>query len=1466
LLPVEEFAWADGKALDASIDGQLLIGEILTVKCPTGYRVGSGPFQQPSAPKSATTSCTRTYQISPRVNCSRLTCGDFKAPENSVVRLNDDADVSSPAGTILRALLYGDEVDVFCLAYHRLSAIDTTCSQRAFRIKCLEDGSWSYVGTSPSDLAPLLQKCVPVQCSMPLIANGQRFPLSGTVQYGADIDVRCNAGYYVSSEADSGQLPLCNYSTRVGVKCDDMTCAFPSQPQCKRPGCYGMAPYKSTDGQKDLVFERSGARIDTSIDGFLSVELAGQYEVTCPEGYRVQDSPPAETNSPRSAPAVCGESCHISRVQCSRVSCGDFSVPPVSSAVRVDESTGASLAFTVGEVVPQLLYSETLTVTCNPNYRLGASDTSCDERSFKVTCNDNGKFAYVDVGLSSKLGPEHMTCVAVECSVGELDATAAVRNPARGTLRYGESGNVTCNAGYHVKPSSSTTAGYKGVNALCSHDTRFSLTCDGATCRFPQSPVCSRRGCQGLPNYKTTDGLEEISFQLYGKVVDPTIDGQLRDGESFSITCPTGYRVAIAPSAQVSLPRTGSALCSSDCSIARVDCSPITCGNYPVPANSMAWHSKKNANVVVTPGGQLVREVLYDETIAISCDPSFHVNFSDFEQCNRNMILRCSDSGVLVSAETSKPLAVTCVAPKKHVECASCFKFWGSDSSRAKSQFPVLSLSALDCNAGRCEPPFAATFYEIVDIPASEQWARDSCKLEIQDSRASPCIPVLCRPFALPLNAKNFEYGGIEYKVDAGRRSNLLPEMHCGHALKIVCEEGFVPEHRIGAGIDCSDNSFNMTCDGFGYWQGFQKCVPKVCVVTGMQHSVIVALNSSNVATCAAGYKIADDAPDIVSCQSNCLMTHVQTCTKVQCSYNHTAAHQTRASNSSSAHAYYGANITVACEEGYVAFDIRDLAKARCKRDFFPTCRADGRFDHSEGQTCVEPSCPPYHSVDANVMLDSMTLMPFRNGTTVQVRCKADYKGGKGYGLNLIGAPSTMYSTPGQENAFERTCLGNCQWSPPERCVPVPCRCPFFNDHLMTLGTPQGGMVYAWLGGPQTVGALSGQVDQLVCPTGYDFTGPAALVTCSDSCTISVTNSLLCQPAICKWSSSNLLDVRGVNATPWQGDSIQIGQSVILQCAQGYELGTKQMADLKDPPVVLAGLEALGKVQVLASMTFPAPRAGEAASFGLTGDFSDITLDLPAGAWPADLLVGPSIAIFEMPAGARRGATVAGLGVNLGPDGIRFPIPVTITAPVLANFDLGNRVLRVHRYNPQTGKQSADSWTPLPYPQGYTVPHAPRVIKATTMSFSAYFVLAVNPGSPGGAVEGQLVLQVSQPGTTPNQTTILKDLLPILAGDETLGLPQTTFIAIVVGGGCGVICLCSLGLYVLFRDSCLGKCLACLCGCLCGCVIRCLCARCCKKSSKPESSWCAVSDNMRSEDKVVLADLVVVETRGKKKD
>jgi len=139
---------------------------------------------------------------------------------------------------------------------------------------------------------------------------------------------------------------------------------------------------------------------------------------------------------------------------------------------------------------------------------------------------------------------------------------------------------------------------------------------------------------------------------------------------------------------------------------------------------------------------------------------------------------------------------------------------------------------------------------------------------------------------------------------------------------------------------------------------------------------------------------------------------------------------------------------------------------------------------------------------------------------------------------------------------------------------------------------------------------------------------------------------------------------------------------------------------------------------------------------GMTQTVTSITLHLPPDTWPAALSVGPSIAIFEMPAGAGEGAAmmadaaVAGLGVTLGPGGTRLSKPVTISVPVHADFDLGNRVLRVHRYSPPTDQGAAASWTPVAYPEGYTVPNAPGVVEASVRSLrGAYAVLAVPPHS-----------------------------------------------------------------------------------------------------------------------------------------
>jgi len=513
-------------------------------------------------------------------------------------------------------------------------------------------------------------------------------------------------------------------------------------------------------------------------------------------------------------------------------------------------------------------------------------------------------------------------------------------------------------------------------------------------------------------------------------------------------------------------------------------CSPVTCGDYAVPANSLVrrMHQGRGLNETRLPG-EVISSVLFGETLTVTCDASFHISTSTFEECEASFSMSCTDKGQLVSQDVSEPRAVSCRAPQKRVQCAACFKFWGTPVEDLQSRFP--KLAALDCNAGFCEPPYAQQHYQ-AEIAGSEVWAKDDCLLQVRDSKAAPCLPVLCRPISLPPNAAKFVYRGVEYGTEGGPSS--LPPITCGEELKVVCEAAFAPEHMLAPGAGCQDNSYNMTCDGTGYWEGFQKCVPKACVVSDhsrldRQHSISVAVGAHHIIKCPAGHEVQFECEGSLCghdfapvCRDSCLMSVNQSCHRVQCTYNHTGRHQLP----TSAQAAFGDNITVACESGYVSF--ASLSEARCQGTFYPTCQADGLFDH-QGDSCVEPQCPPYHSVDENVWIEAATLMPFRQGSTIRVRCKAEYGQGQGFGLNASDLPATAFTIPGEEYVFERTCQGDCRWSPERHCRRVPCRCRAFDDYLKQLSAPGGGTIYARLPEGKQLSS-SGSREPLQCPVG----------------------------------------------------------------------------------------------------------------------------------------------------------------------------------------------------------------------------------------------------------------------------------------------------------------------------------------------------------------------------------------------
>ena len=195
---------------------------------------------------------------------------------------------------------------------------------------------------------------------------------------------------------------------------------------------------------------------------------------------------------------------------------------------------------------------------------------------------------------------------------------------------------------------------------------------------------------------------------------------------------------------------------------------------------------------------------------------------------------------------------------------------------------------------------------------------------------------------------------------------------------------------------------------------------------------------------------------------------------------------------------------------------------------------------------------------------------------------------------------------------------------------------------------------------------------------------------------------------------------------------------------------------------LIQGLESLGAVKVFAKKTFPAPNRSKTETFGLAGEFSAVTIAFPPGAWPANLTTGPSITVFEIPPAARRGAAVvAGKGVNFGPDGIEFSVPVTISCPVDSGFNANGRTLRVQKYIPQTSTTPAAWGPPLDIPDDGASPKGWKrdsagklmAVSALTTSFSPYAVVdltsAVTP-APSTPTPPQ-----STPQSTPNKAPVV---------------------------------------------------------------------------------------------------------------
>jgi len=349
----------------------------------------------------------------------------------------------------------------------------------------------------------------------------------------------------------------------------------------------------------------------------------------------------------------------------------------------------------------------------------------------------------------------------------------------------------------------------------------------------------------------------------------------------------------------------------------------------------------------------------------------------------------------------------------------------------------------------------------------------------------------------------------------------------CGRAVTLKCRDGLAPESRIGSNVNCSDVTFEMTCNEEGYWQGFQKCVPKMCVVNETLQSSLVAVGATHTRDCPVGYEIAQ-VEKAALCQDNCLMNSVQTCQPFHCLYPNGSD---RGVQGPAGRALYGGNISVRCSQDYITFD----GRATCNQQFVATCQADATFDHRD--MCVRAWCDPYVSVDPNISADPWTTRTTLAGTTIRVQCKKHYARGMGWGFNLSDLPASQYAVRGQELAQSVACgkAVGCQWDSQKECEEVPCKCMRYFDFLKGQPPRTDGKLAPILHPSQSDGLFaSGQDRLLACPPGYQLedTGgnTSAHVLCSDTCTLLI--SRMCVPVVCTWRASAFLALEGVAEVP----------------------------------------------------------------------------------------------------------------------------------------------------------------------------------------------------------------------------------------------------------------------------------------------------------------------------------------------
>jgi len=1076
-------------------------------------------------------------------------------------------------------------------------------------VQCGDDGLLTYQ-LSDGTTTQSAPNCVPILCDLAQLSVANADYLSiGHMTPGGDVNVTCNSGFK-RSDVSQNMYTECSKDASFLVTCEDATCGFSEPiPYCKPISCQGLDGENLTtvDGLHNLSFSYQGNMIPTSAIplGLLLPAGAGGdgLVVTCPDGYRVWPANSVGPNPPLSAvksqtircPA---DSCTMPGVRCVRLTCGSLRMVHNGAGTRSDPITQSSASVAANDTMTSVLHGEVVSAMCDSNFKLTSSTTCAEPQNFSYQCDNtdvdgNHGFSYLGA-FSSSTKPMDLQCEVFTCEVTDLNSENGVRHPVSGSVIFSKNASVLCDDGYLVKPQNVTR------HPICGDADLFTLTCSG--CKFPNlehQPRCEARACLGTVLNMTEDGLLPVTYSYNGlNLAADILDGEYSVGANIKVECPVGYRVPTttvttvveiaatsgalkrdAPVVQfttgpsrpihIIVKSTGdgtetttittvenksataatdvqhamSVCTSGECGLSRVSCRRLACGNFSIPANSTGAFKGE------TDLPPSARFMMFNETLTVTCVDQYILSTSDVQDCASSFSVTCDNTGHF---ESTVPIdKIKCVPAKKKIFCADCRKTWGVGPDVGDPKFPD-GLARLDCSVGHCDPPHGIDFFETEADVGGER-----CQIE-RGSTHLECLHVQCRPLTLPYLAEHTEIDGLSYKADA---DGIYPTALCGQVVRVYCDDDRVPEETVKNGANCTENYFNMTCDGRGFWTGYQKCVPKACVVPE-EHGISFVLfpDETYDKKCPLGTEISRPDHNVSGvmvpaplpvCQHNCQLNIIESCMPWNCSDYQHDEHEENSTHVLTAG--YRHHITVRCVAGFAAFT---PGVQGCAQDFGPVCQADKSFDRQSGQQCFPANCPAYQTVAQNIKPMFQTAMSISEGHIIQAQCKDEYANGMAYGFNQSSIAHSTYTIRGQATTVDVTCNAACEWSHVHNCVAVPCKCMTFADMSKPLSLPTDGTAHPIIASSESDATMMpSETKRLQCPIGFERqgTGSAGTLTCQNDCSLAISG-IRCVPKQCRWSDAGFLTQPGVKVSPATDATMRIGETMTVECDTGFEL------------------------------------------------------------------------------------------------------------------------------------------------------------------------------------------------------------------------------------------------------------------------------------------------------------------------